>query len=126
MAEIQVIFPSVGDAIVHSDPKAALWGECITWHILNQNKNIKKVKIEFDSRDAEFFPNVKNGGRHRYVKDLSGGSTIWGVAPDHKDEITDPSDPKRRRLEKYTVSGLDEDGKVISELDPQIVNSDPT
>jgi len=132
MAEIQVIFRKTGQPIVHNDIKATLWDEHITWHIHNENEDIKKVKIEFEKGDARYFPMKEPQTkeivcRNTIVKDLpewKGGefeqtnANIWGVAPIYSSE-------ERRRKDKYTVFGLDADGKEVCNLDPQIVNSDP-
>ena len=127
MADIQVVFPSQGRPIVCCERKATLWDEQITWHIHNENPSVKKVRIDFQRPGAKFFPDSTIGApQNSFEKELDGAHTIniWGVAPNNG-PATSPTDPNRRKLDKYTIQGICAAGQVVSELDPQIVNSDP-
>ena len=116
MAEIHVLFPEEGGIFVHNDEKPALQKEFIHWHIHSKNPGIERVKIEFDSSSARYFP-VNGELTNSIVKPLTNGSTIWGQAPAYAKVA--------QRRDKYTVTALDRKGKSVAELDPEIIVCDP-
>jgi hypothetical protein len=120
MAEIHVVFPRQGGVVIAGDPQAVIGGEFISWNIHSLNPAVRRVQIRFDRGDASFF--VSDSSLEKSVAytegEGQGQALIWGLAPRFVND---------RRDDKYTVEGLDEDGKPIegATLDPVIITDRP-
>ena len=115
MAQVIVVFPKKADPIVVERLEAAEHGALINWHVHCENSKVKKVRIDFKEDDANFFP-INGTSRNWFEKVIGKQTTIWGKAPIFE---------KFPRSDKYTIKGLDADGKQVCELDPRIITDQP-
>jgi hypothetical protein len=140
MNEIHILFPEEGPPIATQNQHAALANQKIAWYVQSANTAVKQVRITFDAGDANFFevPDLKSQKMmltNSYQKPIeyldldpetkervrfTGSALIWGKAPV-------PAADLERRDDKYTITGLDENGNPIEdlELDPYIVTDRP-
>ncbi len=124
MADIHVEFPTEGGVRVTRDTQAVMGDEFITWYVRSGDKNIRKVRIQFDKSDGEFFPThsgkqAKLDKKFTYTDEKGRGiALIWGLAPIFKN---------KRRDDKYTIVGLDDKGNALPSrtLDPMIITDTP-
>lgn len=122
MSEIRVVFPERGGVTIHPDRAAIVGRELVTWNVASANPRIRRVKIEFASVDARFFP-VEPGPTHRLDKivDYSrtppgapdGRALLWGMAPAFGE-----ADARR---ERYEIYGLDANGDIVACAAPQLL-----
>jgi hypothetical protein len=123
MAHIHVFFPRSGGTFVANDPKAVIWNERIHWHFHRMNKKIKKVRVEFNTRNSDFFPSP-NGPQSWIEKALKTDETsLYGEAPPEKKRGKKKAAPHAKK--KYTIYGYAASGKQVTKLDPTIITTDP-
>jgi len=115
MAEIQIFFPTSGKPKVFGESTAVLKDEYIFWNIHNENKDVKKVRIEFRDEGATFFE-ADSGKTHAVTRELAVRKFIWGKSP---------HPPGQQMRDKYSVCGLDEADKEVVSTDPTIISDDP-
>lgn len=134
MAELHVIFPPKGGVLVTHERLPVMQKDTIFWHVHSGNKKVKTVRIKFDKGRAKFFPEIKGKnttkpnvmekeityltGSNAKGLELMGSASLWGTAPGSRKQV--------RRFDKYTVYGLDKNGKVVESLDPEIITDRPT
>ena len=126
VSEIRVVFPERGGVVVSPERKAILGREYVTWTVASANPRVRRVKIEFASADARFFPH-ENSPTHRWAKNVEypeggpapypGHALLWGMAPAYADE--------EARRDTYEIYGLDANGDIVACAGPQIVVDRP-
>ena len=116
MAEIHIVFPQGGGAVVHDDPKPVIKGQYLFWHVHSRNTGVAAVRIQFEDTAATYFP-VGGTLQSWFQQPLAKGPTIWGKVP--------PAPPDVRRRDKYTVTGFDASGATVAVIDPVIITEDP-
>jgi hypothetical protein len=134
MQNCYVTIPAEGAPIVNPEDEAVISGHRVAWHVESFNPDIHSVLIAFEAAGEEtpfyFEPFDSDNGEAdgpSCRKDLTlrkGGANppcsvamIYGEAPS-------PGAGKARR-DKYWVKGLDANKKMLVEVDPKIVTSDP-
>lgn len=126
MSEIRVVFPERGGVTVEPDRAELVGREVVTWSVASSNPRIRRVKIEFVSADARFFPTDPRP-THRldkrvdYAEALSGlpdgRALVWGMAPTY-------GEPDSRQ-DPYRIYGLDENGDIVACAGPRLVVGRP-
>jgi hypothetical protein len=134
--------------MVLNDPKPVMGGAFISWHVHCYNSAVKTVRILFDQDKAKYFKVRQPDHSEKLEKKLEKGllerngkeakekqdatpnlnykaeCVIWGQAPVHsKSEYREGG--AQQIVEKYTVYGLDDKGKELVSLDPEIINDKP-
>ena len=134
MADVHVIFPPQGGVLLTHERLPVMQKDTIFWHVHSGNKKVKSVRIKFDKGRSRFFPEIKGkktakpnvmektitylSGTAAKGLQLAGSASMWGTAPTFRKGA--------RRFDKYSIYGLDKKGKVIEELDPEIITDRPT
>jgi len=116
-----VISLKKGGIVLDEDPVAVMREKQVDWEFNSDDPAVKRVRIEFKN-GAGYFP--EHVCEKKFNKD---GVTINGKSPSKPEGVPIPGHPSCWvRVDKYTVSFLDANGKpVIPPLDPDIRTNGP-
>lgn len=120
---VDVLIPSSGSPQVQAPFVAANSGSAMIWQVFNANPDVQTVRIQFTE-----------GQKYFETKDGALVSSLTKQVPPHKSRVLHgvvPLSPgadysvSKVRQDKYTVEGLNGDGKAIAILDPIVVVKEP-